>query len=94
LLDQAVEAFREALKERTRERAPLDWANTKNSLGMALFELGKREHGTARIEEAIAALREALEECTADSAPHYHGLVSRNLSAAEELLSARRRGEE
>jgi tetratricopeptide (TPR) repeat protein len=93
-LEEAIVALRDALKERTRERAPLDWAVTKNNIGMALFELGEREDGTARIEEAIAAFREALEECTADSAPHYHELCSRNLTAAEELLSARRRGEE
>ena len=35
-------AFTEALKERTRERVPLDWAMTQNNLGDALSALGKR----------------------------------------------------
>jgi len=54
-LEQAVAAFREALKEYTRERVPLDWAGTQNNLGSALQSLGKRERGTERLEQAVAA---------------------------------------
>ena len=61
-LEEAVAAYREALKERTRERVPLDWAATQNNLGNALWRLGERESGTARLEEAVAAYREALKE--------------------------------
>ncbi len=35
-LEEAVAAYREALKEWTRERVPLDWARTQNNLGNAL----------------------------------------------------------
>jgi hypothetical protein len=48
-------AYREALKERTRERVPLDWAMTQNSLGEALRTLGERKSGTGRLEEAVPA---------------------------------------
>ena len=34
-LEQAVAAYTEALKERTRERVPLDWAMTQSNLGNA-----------------------------------------------------------
>ena len=34
-LEQAVTAFTEALKERTRERVPLDWAMTQNNRARA-----------------------------------------------------------
>lgn len=34
-LEEAVVAYREALKEYTRERVPLDWARTQNNLGLA-----------------------------------------------------------
>jgi hypothetical protein len=34
-----------------RERVPLDWAMTQNRLGIALWRLGERESGTARLEE-------------------------------------------
>jgi len=54
-LKEAVAAYRAALEERTRERVPLDWARTQNSLGNALRILGERENGTARLQEAVAA---------------------------------------
>ena len=50
-------AYRAALKERTRDRVPLDWATTQNNLGNALETLGDRESGTARLEEAVVAGR-------------------------------------
>ncbi|MBF0391425.1 MAG: hypothetical protein HQL38_01985, partial [Alphaproteobacteria bacterium] len=68
-LNEAVVAYRAALEEYTRERAPLDWAMTQNYLGIALCSLGEREGGTARLEEAVAAHRAALEEWTRARAP-------------------------
>jgi hypothetical protein len=47
--------FDEALKERTRDRVPLDWAATQANRGTALGMLGERESGTARLEQAVAA---------------------------------------
>ncbi len=35
-LEEAVAAFREALKERMRERVPLQWATAQNNLEIAL----------------------------------------------------------
>ena len=35
-LEQAVTTYTEALKERTRERVPLDWAATQNNLDNAI----------------------------------------------------------
>ena len=63
-LEEAVTAYREALKEYTRERVPLQWAMTQNNLGNALATLGERESGTARLEQAATAYREALKEYT------------------------------
>ena len=65
----AIAAYRAALLEYTRERAPLDWAMTQNNLGAALQTLGEREAGTGRLEEAVAAYRAALEERTRERAP-------------------------
>jgi tetratricopeptide (TPR) repeat protein len=58
-LEEAVAAYREALKEYTREQVPLDWAMTQNNLGTALQTLGERETGTGRLEEARAAIEMA-----------------------------------
>ena len=68
-LEDAVSAFREALKELTRARAPLQWAMTQNNLGAALKALGERESGTGKLEEAVSAYREALQENTRARVP-------------------------
>ena len=52
-----------------RERVPLQWAMTQNNLGSALWRLGERESGTAKLEEAVAAYREALKEWTRERVP-------------------------
>ena len=41
-LEQAMAAFTEALKERTRARVPLDWAATQNNLGHVIQILRER----------------------------------------------------
>jgi hypothetical protein len=56
-LSEAVAALREALKENTRERVPLDWAGTQLNLGGALLRLGEQQSGTARLEEAPPTAR-------------------------------------
>ncbi len=59
-LEEAVEAYRAALQELTRERVPLHWATTQNNLGLALEALGERESGTPHLEAAVAAFNVCL----------------------------------
>jgi len=91
-LEEAVAAFREALKERTRARAPLEWAMVQNNLGSALQFLGTREGGTARLEEAVAAFREALQERTRERVPLYWATTQNNLGTALVTLGERESG--
>ena len=88
----AIAAYREALKERTRERVPLDWAMTQNNLGSALQILGARESGTARLEEAVGAYREALKEYTRERVPLQWAMTQNNLGSALATLGARESG--
>jgi CHAT domain-containing protein len=69
VLREAVTAYRMALRERTRDRAPLDWAFTQNSLGIAMTRLGGLAADRAVLCEAITAYRLALEEYTRKRAP-------------------------
>ena len=48
-LRESIQTYRDALKEYTRERVPLDWAMTQNNLGNALRTLGRarERHGAA-----------------------------------------------
>jgi len=87
-----VTAYREGLKERTRERVPLDWATTQNNLGNALSSLGERESGTARLEEAVSAYREALKERTRERVPLAWATTQNNLATALSSLGERESG--
>jgi tetratricopeptide (TPR) repeat protein len=81
-LEEAILAYREALKEWTRERVPLYWAGTQNNLGLALSNLGERESGTKRLEEAVVAYNEALKEYTRERVPLDWALTQNNLGNA------------
>ena len=89
-LEEAVAAYRDALKEWTRERVPLDWATTQNNLGNALRTLGERESGTARLEEAVAAFREALKEWTRERVPLDWAMTQNNLGNALRVSASAR----
>jgi tetratricopeptide (TPR) repeat protein len=84
-LEEAIAAYREALKEQTRERAPLDWARTQNYLGTALA-------GTAKLEEAIAAFHEALKEYTPDRAPLQEAAIQNKVDIVLSILGERKSG--
>jgi hypothetical protein len=91
-LKQAVEAYRAALKEWTRDRVPLNWAGTQNNLGAALRNLGERESGTARLEQAVKAYRAALEERTRERVPLDWAMTQNNLGVALRTLGERESG--
>ncbi|MDQ1472559.1 MAG: hypothetical protein QOJ99_4039, partial [Bryobacterales bacterium] len=63
-LKEVIDVWKSLAQELPRERGPLDWAMTQNNLGNALWTLGEREAGTARLEEAVEACRNALLEYT------------------------------
>src|SRR5262249_8871040 len=87
---EAVVAFREALKERTRERVPLDWAATQNNLANSLTQLGQREN--RKLEEAIVAYREALKELTRERGPLQWATIQNNMGVVLFTLGERDRG--
>jgi tetratricopeptide (TPR) repeat protein len=88
-LAAAIHAFREALKEWTRERVPRQWAMTQNNLGVTLQTLGEFESGTARLHEAVTAFRDALKEYSRERAPLDWAMVQNNLGTALMRLGER-----
>jgi tetratricopeptide (TPR) repeat protein len=64
-LEEAVAAYREALKERTRERVPLDWAQSFGNQGEALMYLAERAKDAAMAEAALRQIEAALETARA-----------------------------
>ena len=73
---------------------PLEWAMTQNNLGNALWRLGEREGGTARLEEAVAAFRAALEESSRDRVSLQWVATQDNLGNALLSLGQRESGTE
>ena len=57
LLDQAVDAYRQALQVYIPEEFPQQWANTQNNLANALRNQAARAEGA----EAVALLGQAVE---------------------------------
>src|SRR5262249_20867900 len=89
-LEEAVAAYREALKEWTHERVSDPWAAAHNNLGGTLLALGERESGTARLEEAVVAFREALKVHTRERVPLAWALTQTNLGLALLRLGERK----
>jgi beta-galactosidase len=61
---------------------PVNLAKTQSNLGAALYILGQRESGTAKLEAAVAAHREALKELTRERAPFLWSMTQENLGVA------------
>ncbi len=84
-------AFREALKERTRERVPLQWATSFGNEGVALMLLAERRGDAAMAKTALSQINAAFETMrdggNAPSAAYYE----RQLPRARALV-ARLRG--
>jgi tetratricopeptide (TPR) repeat protein len=91
-LEEAVASNRDALKELTRERAPVQWATAEASLGNALWMLGLHGGGTARFEEAVVAYRAALQEQTRDRVPSQWAATEIGLGNALAALGDRESG--
>ncbi len=91
-LEAAVVAYKNALKEWTRETVPLDWAAVQMNLGNALATLGERERGTARLEAAAMAYENALKEWTREREPLQWAAVQMNLGNALRNLGERESG--
>ncbi len=95
LLGEAVQACREALKVRTREQSPRQWAMTQNNLGIALRSQGERAEGADGVRllgEAVQAHREALKVYTREQSPQDWATMQNNLGAALQSQSERAAG--
>ena len=81
-LEQAVEAYREAITAYTRRHTPFQWARAQHSLGLTLADLAGREGGTGRFVQAVTAYRAALQAFTRERRPRYWAAVQGNLGTA------------
>jgi tetratricopeptide (TPR) repeat protein len=83
--DEAIAAFRAALKVWTLVGTPNQWAMTQGQLGIALVQSSDVSE-TTRLQEAVVALRETLKVWTRQSAPTQWAIAQWTLGLALELL--------
>jgi tetratricopeptide (TPR) repeat protein len=79
----------------TRDDLPQEWALVHNSLGAALWELGREasgEEGRKPLKDAEEAYRRALEVYTREQQPQYWALVQCNLGEVLRELGSRTEG--
>ena len=88
-LQRAIAAYNAALKERTRDKAPLQWVMTQHKLGTALGILGERERGTKNLEAAVTAFHEVFKIYTQERVPLQWAGTQNNLGAALSILGER-----
>ncbi len=91
-LEKAVDAYKMALDELSRDSDPLRWAATQNDLGIALQALGERVGSTMHLENAIRAFKLALEEREPERDPLDWATTQNNLGFALQTLGERESG--
>ena len=95
LLQQAVDAYRNALQVYTREQLPQDWASTQNNLGIPLVDLAGCSEGAQAaqyLQQAVDAYRNALQVYTREKLPQGWAQIQNNLGIALGELAERSKG--
>jgi hypothetical protein len=85
-LEEAVTAYREALQENTRERVPLDWAQTQENLALVDRVLFAKTGKGVHLDDALVAVGGALEEYNKAKAAYY---IERAERLRAELLATK-----
>jgi hypothetical protein len=82
LLNQAIDAYRAALRVRSETETPQDWAMAQNNLGVALQILGQRAGDADLLRQATDAFRAALRVRSEADTPHTWAGTQNNLGNA------------
>ncbi len=87
-LEQAVEAYQQALKEYTRDRVPLDWARIQHNLALTYLMLFEKTAQAAHLDRAQDLLSAAAAEFAAAGASHYADMAACLLAKLDAARSA------
>jgi tetratricopeptide (TPR) repeat protein len=81
-IELAIACYKEALKVRTFEKFPLQYASTQNNLGTAYWMLAELRNKEADLGMAIGCYRAALKIYAKERLPWYFVETSWNLAVA------------
>lgn len=90
-LEEAIEAFQNALTYRHPDTMPGEWASTQNNLGNALGILGQRQHDEALQEMSLAAFEAALQVRNSEQDPADWATTQNNLAAVLQSLGRQKK---
>jgi tetratricopeptide (TPR) repeat protein len=85
-LEKAIQSYQEALRIRTLESYPIDYATTQNNLGTAYADLALVRDKEENLEKAIQSYQEALRAFTEDRYPIDYSRTMRNLARARDAM--------
>ena len=85
-LEDAINAFREALRRFDPESTPMQWANTQNGLGNALGWLGQRSADNALLQQSIEAFEQALTKQNEELCAYNWASTMNNMAAVLQTL--------
>ncbi len=83
----AISAFEKALKVRTRESFPMDYAMTQNNLGNAYSTLAPVREKAAHCRMAISAFEKAIKVFTLETFPMQYAMTLSNMGNAYSILA-------
>ncbi|OYT41998.1 MAG: hypothetical protein B6U86_01340, partial [Candidatus Altiarchaeales archaeon ex4484_43] len=86
-LTKAIRAYEEALKIRTVEKYPVNYATTQNNLGNAYRTLAEVRNKEENLTKAIRAYEEALKIYTVEKYPVNYATTQNNLGNAYSRLA-------
>lgn len=89
-LEDAIDAFTEALEILNCDTAPMQWASVQNGLGNALGSLGQRSSDEILLERSIEAFEQALTRQSEESCPYDWASTMNNLAAVLQSLGRKR----
>lgn len=81
-LEEAVDAFREALQERTCERIPLEWAKSAGSQRITLMLLAERRRDAEMAKLAVQQIEAAFTASCNGGDTHSSALFEEDLQKA------------
>ncbi len=85
-LEEAVAAYREALRVFTRERVPLDWAKSPGNQGEAMMWPAERENDAGLAKNAPEQIETAYQNMQAAGHAPYAAYYQAQLTKAQALV--------
>ena len=90
-LEDAINAFDEALKRINPNTDPMQWASVQNGLGNALGSMGQRSSDDTLLKQSIESFEQALTKQSEESSAYDWASTMNNLAAVQQSLGRKQK---